>query len=386
MTEVSALHLLTGIFLAIGGIYSGIMALIVTGLLRIKKPSQEKTPVSTKVSLIIPARNEEMTIKNCLHDILVQDFPADLLEVIVVDDHSTDHTPEVVRNFASEHPAFSLHLLQLYLLPGAGISKKAGIETAVNQAAGDLIITTDADTRRDKGWIRSMVACYEKDRPLIILGPVAFKGEDTFFTRLQALEFTGLMGVTAGACMSGFPVMCNGANLAYEKKIFTKVGGYTDNNKIVSGDDIFLMIRIRKSEGNRTIQFLFSKDSIVYTDPCRTFPDFVSQRIRWVSKNKSYRDPLISFVAAITWLFSFILVAGLIAGIFSRLLLVASLILIVVKLLAEFIPVTIMAGFFNKRKLLVIFPVAGILNIFYTFIIGIAGIFFPFVWKGRRIT
>jgi len=70
-----------------------------------KKSSNIKN-YSTKVSIIIPVRNEASTIIQCLNDMLCQDYPDQLFEVIVSDDFSEDHTPEFVQKFIKQHPEF----------------------------------------------------------------------------------------------------------------------------------------------------------------------------------------------------------------------------------------------------------------------------------------
>ncbi len=368
-----------------GLIYSAVIGGVITGFFCLKKPESQNRQVNTRVGIIIPARNEEAAILDCLGDILEQDFPPDLMEIIIVDDHSTDRTASLSANFRDENPNRQIILLQLAHSRSDRTSKKAGIEEAVKYSSGELIITTDADTRRGKRWIRSIVEYYEENHPSMILAPVTFTGENSFFRKLQFLEFTGLMAVTAGSCRAGFPLMCNGANLAYEKKAFLAVHGYRDNSGIASGDDIFLMRRFKKFYGTRAIQFLYSENSVVYTAPSGSLKDFFFQRIRWVSKSRSYFDLTITSVAGVTWLFSLLLIAGICIGIMKPLILYLSLLLVIWKLLIELVPVSRMTGFFKKNRMLYVYPVAGLLNIFYTALIGIAGLIIPFEWKGRKV-
>ena len=99
---------------------------------------------ATKITIIIPARNEAAGIRDCLYSITAQVYPKDLFEIIVVDDNSTDHTAAIVRSFADKN--VKLISLKEYIIEGQLIAyKKKAIELAIGQATGDLIVTTDAD-------------------------------------------------------------------------------------------------------------------------------------------------------------------------------------------------------------------------------------------------
>ena len=379
-----ALTLISGIFITIAIVYLAIMLLMSIGIWQSRETVLKENSPITKVSVIVPARNEETNILNCLHDLEIQDYPFNLFEVVLVNDCSTDRTVQIAEKFKKDHPVFFLTVISKKTETAFPSYKKEAIKCAIANASGELILTTDADVRLGKSWVSSIVACYEKHRPKMILGPVTFHSENTFFMRVQSVEFLALMTATAGLCNAGMPVMCNGANLAYEKNAFYDVGGFKDNLGFPSGDDMFLMIKLRKRYGAGSIRFLWNENSIVRTNAVKSFRDFWHQRLRWVSKNKGYRDVPILFVAISTWLFNFILLAGLIGGIFSKPVFCLTLFLLVLKMLVEFPALYRMAGLLQKRKLLWLFPVVQLLNIVYVSVIGLVGNFLPYKWKGRR--
>jgi cellulose synthase/poly-beta-1,6-N-acetylglucosamine synthase-like glycosyltransferase len=363
-------------------LYFSVIVCFTTGWILLDEPGKS-TGLTTSVSLIIPARNEEAAIISCLEDIAVQDYPANLLEVIIVDDNSTDHTGRVVTDFIRLHQGIPLILIKIpddQLQTG----KKKAIEYAVSHSNGDLIITSDADTRFGPSRISAIAGYYEMSRPKMILAPVSFYHEDSFFSSIQSLEFLGLMGVTGGSSGIGWPVMCNGANLGYERKAFTAVGGYMDNFSYSSGDDAFLMGKIRKQFGAGSVKYLRSSDAIVLTKAQDSFNDFVQQRIRWVSKNKGMKDVRILSVAIITWLFNFSFLAGVIYGFFNPDFFYPLLIVLLGKMGIEFPLLFLTARWFGKTKLLVYYPVGQLLNIFYVVFIGFLGNFVPYTWKGRK--
>lgn len=373
-------------FVVISAIYFFIIILINVGIFRLKRFVRSSDQLLTTISIIIPARNEEENIGHCLRDLESQDYPLHLMEVIVVNDHSTDLTEERVSGFAQSHPSMNLRLI-LTGAPGNNQAfKKRSIRSGVDASTGDLIITTDADTRLKRGWISSIVDFYKRQKPKMIIGPVAFHEESSFFERLQSMEFFGLMAATAGSCNMGFPLMCNGANLAFERKVYLETRDSEDDLRYPSGDDLFLMMKIRKKYGAESVKYLFAEEAMVSTKAKKTLREFFAQRLRWVSKSRGYTDHVVMAVAIVTWLFNFLLLSTLVAGIFSLHLLFFSLFLLGIKMILELPAVFRIMALSAKTKLWYLYPVTQVLNLIYVSLIGILGNVVSYEWKGRKIS
>jgi len=338
---------------------------------------------STQVSVIIPARNERKNIVSCLEDIVKQDYPHDLFEIIVVDDASDDNTSKLVERFITEHPETRVRLIKLED-NHKNSSKKRAIAEGVKQAKGTLIVTTDADCRMNEKWLSTIVNYYETYGVSMIVGPVNLDNENTFFKKLQSLEFLSLIAASASSVTLNNPILCNGANLAYEKNSFDSVNGFKGNEKYASGDDVFLLQKIKKTLHER-IGFIRHTDAIVYTEPERTLNNFISQRIRWISKSRGYKDPFTIAVAVIVYLFNFLLLAGLGLGFINPLFLKAFAFFFIIKI---FVDLPILGGisfFVGRSSLLLYYLPLQAINIFYVSFIGICGNFGKFKWKGRQV-
>jgi len=342
------------------------------------RPTQD---LPKKVSVIIPVRNEAATIVKCLEGLWEQDYQE--MEIIITDDFSEDYTLELVHRFARQNSGFPLVIVDGKSSQPGETGKKRAIERAIVKASGAWIITTDADTHRDAQWISSMMKRSMEFNGQMLLGPVAFCNERTFLQKLQTLEFLGLMGVTAGSSQLGYPVMCNGANLAYRKEAFLSVGGFTGNTQHFSGDDQFLLAAIRKRFGGGAIRFHWDKQALVTTEPEKSWKGFVAQRIRWVSKSHGYREPAVVTVSLLTYMIHFLLLTGFVLGAFFLPLLIPSSALWLGKILAEYPMVRIMARFMDKRQFLGYYFVAQVFQLFYIVIIGVSGQILPYRWKGR---
>jgi poly-beta-1,6-N-acetyl-D-glucosamine synthase len=228
------------------------------------------------VTVIIPVRNEESTITEVLKSVARQTYRT--IEVLIVNDHSEDNTVARVNDFLKNYKqAISIRLIDSI----QGHGKKTAITTGVHQARGEIIITTDADCRVSDQWVASIVARFDKATHLIA-GPVVLQG-DTFFGRLQRIEFISL--VASGAATLGWkiPTMANGANLAFRRQSFEEVKGFEGNLHIPSGDDEFLLQKIAARYPGG-IRFTTNKESVVTTSPAKTVRMFIQQRIRWAGK------------------------------------------------------------------------------------------------------
>lgn len=340
--------------------------------------ANEKKP-SVKVSVIIAARNEEKNIGKLLASLQQQDYPADLLEIIVVDDHSTDATAEIVKqnSFAS--------LLQLKENTINSYKKKA-IETGVNKASGELIITTDADCIAGKNWLKTIAGLQEATSAVFIAAPVAFSEEadKTILHQFQVLDFLVLQGITGATVSKNIFSMCNGANLAYTKQAFIDVNGFSGIDHIASGDDMLLMHKINKQFPGK-VQYLKSKEAIVYTETEKTWKSFFNQRIRWASKADKYDDKRILYVLLLVYLFNFSFLVLLIAGFWNYHYWIAFIGLWIAKTIIEFPFVNSVASFFDRQSLMKYFFFLQPIHIFYTIIAGWLGKFGGYEWKGRNV-
>lgn len=340
--------------------------------------SSNSTP-STHVTIVIAARNEENNIGKTLDAILNQNYPKNLMEVIVINDHSEDNTAKIVEQY------FPFITLINFLDPTTINSyKKSAIAQAIKNAKGEVIITTDADCVMKVDWLRTMVDYYEQNSFKMISGPVVYHHERTLFERLQSLEFLFLIGMGASRIGNMRPITCNGANLMYDKATFNEVGGFAGIDNKASGDDELLLHKVAKRYPNG-IGFLKSIDAIVYTIPVPTLLGFIAQRKRWASKSTSYKDKRIIFLGVWMWLFNLSLLLSfiitLLYGNFQSLLLAQ----IGLKIIAELYFYTQLAMFANRTKLLILTPLLSILHVFYLIFIGIAGNIGKYEWKGRTV-
>ncbi len=377
MEIVSAFSYFT-VFLAL--IYILVVATFIRGWAKINPFRWNGNLSKTKVSILIAARNEEDQIGHVIDDILAQDYDKSLMEVIIIDDHSTDSTSAIVSSYADR----GIKLIQLNEANALNSYKKKAIQTAIGQATGQLIITTDADCRMGKNWLKTIVNYYEVKGYKMISSPVAYFEEKSIFEYLQTLEFSYLIGLGASTIGNNNPSTCNGANLAYERAAFFEVGGFKGIDDLASGDDELLLHKMAALYAGK-IGFLKNEDAIVYTHAKPTITEFIQQRKRWASKTTRYKDKLVIVMGLSIWLFNVSIIVNAFMGIFFVASLKFFLFQIISKIGIEFIFLVSVTDFFKRKKLLFLLPFLNIIHIVYFVYIGIAGNSGKYNWKGRMV-
>ena len=358
-------------------LYSILILYYRAGWRELKSFSQTDLEPSVRISVIIPARNEEENIGKLLSSIEKQTYPKHLFEVIVVDDHSTDNTATIVNSYSFAK------LIKLEL-DNINSYKKKAIETGITAASGDLIVTTDADCIVQENWLKTIAAFKEKANAVFITAPVVMEYGSGLLQIFQSLDFLVLQGITAASVQKRIHNMCNGANLAYERKAFFEVNGFSGIDHIASGDDMLLMQKIAQQFPGK-ISYLLSKDAIVTTEAPKTWKEFFSQRIRWASKATNYNDIKIFCALFLVYFFNCTLLALFITGFWIHFLWLGLGGILILKTIIEFIFIYPVAKFYNQQKLLTLFPFFQPLHIVYTVIAGWLGVFGSFEWKGRRV-
>lgn len=329
----------------------------------------------TKASIIIPVRDERDNIQKIVANLASQNYPKSLYEIIVVDDFSTDNTLD----FAKQMNIGNCKCIKA----SNGCGKKNAITEGIHQASGDLIITTDADCKMGEEWLGTIVNSYEKYNPKMICGPVLLKKYGTFQEIMQAQEMLILTGCGIGASYFNKPILCSGANLAYEKKMFFEVGGFGDNSNILTGDDIFLMQKFKMKYKN-TILYLKQNEASVYTNPEQTAGNAFTQRKRWLSKTFSYGFSYITGVAIVVFLMNFLLLMNGILCMLNSKYIFVFVSCFLAKMLVDFMMLSSTSFFFNVRSYRAWFFISALIYPIYAFAVGVLSTLIKYSWKGRE--
>jgi len=338
----------------------------------------------TRISVIIPARNEAENIGACIDSILAQVYPDYLFEIIVVDDHSEDDTVKVVEEYLDRN--VRCISLSNYIPMGNKINsyKKIAISAGISYSHGELIITTDADCVAPNAWLMHIAALYEEDKPVMIVAPVIYTSNHSIIQLFQLTDFMSMQGITAATHSLQLGNMSNGANLAFRKTTFNRIGGYEGIQHLASGDDFLLMMKMNKFSP-RSISYLKSEKATVSTAPQPDWKSFIQQRIRWASKSGKYNDIKLTAILLLVYLFNLSFLVLAIGSIFNEKLLFLTLGMLILKVVAEYYFLVPVARFFRKEWVLKYFPFLQPLHILYIIVAGFLGMLGGYEWKGRRV-
>lgn len=243
-------------------------------IIRRKKSDHYAKRIFPKVSLIIPAHNEAEVLPNTLQKIFSSNYPKKSLEVIVVDDGSSDETAKVARMFPVKLISNKTNL-------GKCESLNEGIENAAN----GIILTTDADTEFEKNTIENLVKHFSDERvgavagyykvPEDIFSNFSFKRLKTFLLlKFQSLEYLTFLFARRRQAAFDAVMVVPGAIGAFRKDVLEKVGGF-DKNMLV--EDYEATVKIHKA-GYKVV---CEKDALAWTKPPMCLRELVKQRIRW---------------------------------------------------------------------------------------------------------
>lgn len=326
-------------------------------------------PFYPMISVVVPVRNEQENISPLLNDLREQDYGN--YEVILVNDHSTDDTLNV-----AEHNKFA----NVTIIQNRDAGKKAAIQTGIAVAKGELIATTDADCRLGKHWLECIQKTFANQKVKFVFGAVGILSGESFFSKLQAVEFSSLIGSGGASSALGFPTMCNGANLAFRKETFERVNGYAGNEHIASGDDEFLMRKVVKAFPDG-VKFIPYKDASVITAPMKSVGAFAHQRLRWAGKWKHNTSIVTVMLALFIFSTQVAVVAGAISLAFS--INYPVIILLLTKLVLEGSFINRVCRFSKVPMSWTAFLALQLLYPFYVLGVGFFSNFVNPVWKDR---
>lgn len=332
------------------------------------------------VSVLVAARNEENHIGNCIQHLLKQTYSRGRFEIIIIDDRSSDQTASIVRSFQKKNAG--IYLISILDSSPIMAPKKNALTKGIEVAKGEVIICTDADCRPEAGWLNAMVASFGEEVGMVVgFSPIEPNKIYSLFQNFVALDSLALASVAAASSAFGKTLTATGRSLAYRKKTFEEVGGFSKIAQFVSGDDDLLLELIRKTKWKTA--YCIADDALVNTDPPATFKKFVNQKIRQASKGRHYSYRMVLGLA-IFYVFNVSLITYVPFKLMFHGINYTSffyLVLWSIKLAADFLMLFAGAYRFRKWSYLAFYPVAAFLHPWYITIFGAWGLFGTFEWK-----
>ena len=375
------------VFILIIIIYLFIIGGLSYGFDKIDEFSVQDLPSKTKFSVIIPFRNEAKNLPQLLDSILELHYPKSMFEVILVNDDSEDDSVAIITNHLDAQTlktSFPLtdHIAIIKNKRHSNSPKKDALTAAIQHSKFNWIITTDADCVLPKYWLDTFDKYIQTQYPNCIVAPVTYHGKMTFLNRFQTLDILSLQGSTIGSFGIKKPLMCNGANFAYLKSQFNRVKGFEGNNRIASGDDVFLLEKFIKQDAKK-VNYLKSKNAIVTTNPSENIKELIQQRLRWASKTSQNKNWFVKLVGLVVLLGNAIFLGLFPAVYFNLITLKIAMALLIIKLSIDFLLIFKTTHFFKQENLLRSYLFSSVLYPFFNVSVALLSFFKSYEWKGR---
>ena len=363
--------------------YGSATIFLLVGLKKVKSRHEQAKPF---VSVIVAARNEEYNLPRLLDSLLAQSYNS--YEIIIVDDDSSDHTHAIAREYASRHPR--LIVVSTNPEKRTGGQKKAALTAGILASKGELLCFTDADCLPGGEWLACLVSQFSAEVGLVagyspydvaLLSPeIRPSGKLTTLFH-QFLRYEEMKGAIWSAGSIGLRKgwLCTGRNLAYRRKVWDEVSGFSSIMASISGDDDLFLQLVQRSKRWK-ISYVFDPRSFVPTAPPESFQKFITQRKRHFSAGKYFTFPMklffLSFHGSNLFLF-----LGVVFGLFFPTVLMLALTFFLGKIVLDLSLSAAGASLLSEGHVWPRVVPMELLYLSYTTLIGPLGFVGTFEWK-----
>jgi cellulose synthase/poly-beta-1,6-N-acetylglucosamine synthase-like glycosyltransferase len=219
------------------------------------------------VTIVVPVWNEEKTLGGTIESLLALEYPKDKLDIIIVDDGSTDNTKSV----ANAYKKYS----QVRVFSKTNGGKHTAVNLGIAKAKGEFLGCLDADSFVDKDALARIVRCFEDEKVMAVTPAIKVHSPENVLQEMQSVEYNmGIFLRKVYGSMNAIHV-APGPFSIFRKEVFDKLGGYV---KAHNTEDMEFAMRMHKN--HYPIANVY--DSYVYTVTPKTIKGLYKQRLRWV--------------------------------------------------------------------------------------------------------
>lgn len=355
-------------------VYLLAISFLIYGFTKIKSMELIGLEPKTNFSIIVPFRNEAENLAILLDSFSKLNYPTNLFEVILVDDESET-------KFKVQTLKFKVSVLNNIRVSNS--PKKDAIVSAMNVVNTDWVITTDADCVVNTNWLLTIDNYIQNHKVAMIAGAVTYDCSNSFIHQFQQLDLASLQGATIGSFGMGKGFMCNGANLAYTKTLFQDLNGFNGNDKIASGDDVFLLQKAI-AQFPEQVHYLKSKNNIVTTKPLNDWRSLFYQRVRWASKTTSYQSSFGKFLGFVVLMGNLCWILAVGFWIFGLISIENIIVLSLLKFSVDAVLIFKTNTFLAQKSRY--FILSSLFYPFFSVCVAFYSLFGKYKWKGRQFS
>ena len=240
-------------------------------IIQIIKKSVKRRAYQPRISVIIPAYNEEMGVIRTIESVMASNYAKK--EIIVVNDGSTDQTKAVLRAFQKRNPG------AISIINQQNAGKAKALNNAIfNRAQGPLVMVLDADSLLHPDSLTNMVAHFRDKRIIAAASNVKILPTKSTLGLSQRIEYLISYRMKRSMSIMNMEYIVGGVGSTFRRSVLLKVGGYDTDTMT---EDIDLTVKLIKIFGNTKNRIHYAADSVAYTEHVLSFPSLIKQRFRW---------------------------------------------------------------------------------------------------------
>jgi len=330
------------------------------------------------VSVIVAAKDEQEALPTLLASLESQSIQE--FEIVLVDDRSTDGTPQIMEEFKSRH-GDRVRVLHLRKDPGSMNPKQIALDAAVQASAGEILFFSDADCTLPRAWLQTLLPYFQDPRVGVVFGQVSLRKPTSFLERYQAFELPLIHQYSSGGAGMGVPTGCFGNNLCARRLVLGQLGGFQGLGYTLTEDAALVSAAAKKRWKVRVCTHL---RAMIRTQPAASWRSFIHQHVRWNSGAFYSRDPAtaLSYRFVTLYLIASVLALPL-TPLFPPLAMLPATSFISIGLLG--LISVLLYSRDRVRALLRLTPYTLFFMVFYAWITLLSIFNLPPRWKGRKL-
>jgi cellulose synthase/poly-beta-1,6-N-acetylglucosamine synthase-like glycosyltransferase len=276
---------LSALFLLVVFLYFIEHVVYAVGVFRAIRPAHGGAPFEDEVfdrtdlplcTVLVCARDEEHNIERCLTSLSQLEYPIDRVEVLIVDDKSTDRTPDILRDWQRRMPNLTV------LRTGEEIAHLRGKVNALTQgldaARGEFVMITDADSSVPPNWVRRYLQYYSDQTGMV--ASITLLDVHNFWNGLESMDWAYTLGIAMASANINIPLSVIGNNISVRREAYEDVGGYRKIPFSVTED--FALFQAIWHKEPWTVKFPAHEDLTVRSEATPNFKSWWRQKQRWV--------------------------------------------------------------------------------------------------------
>lgn len=266
-----------------------------------------KSPYRPTVTVLVPAHNEGIIIERTLNSLQKSNYPKSKMDIIVVNDGSTDNTSQIVRNYIARQAEQKKPGFKITLVDQDNGGKADALNNGIkNYATGTLVMCLDGDSMVHPDCIKNAVQYFRDPKTAALASNVTIVENQTLLGLVQRFEYLVSYQMKKAQTTFNTEYIIGGIGSMFRRSMLRQVN-YYDTNTMTEDIDLTMKIIAR---GNREHRVVYASDAITYTEPVLKLSSLIKQRFRWkygrmqtfLKNPRLFFSPRRKYAKQLTWL------------------------------------------------------------------------------------